>query len=98
MCDCPEGYKDPNYKDNQMPTGELFRFCVGRKFTIQGFGRYGHIELGVDEDPAVKRKFGLNSIWIEPKFIELIAKTRRRVDRPENGLGGVTSISRNSAR
>jgi len=70
-----------------MRTGELFRICVGRKFTIQGFGRYGHIELGVDEDPAVKRKFGLNSIWIEPQFIALITKTRRRVDRPDNGLG-----------
>jgi hypothetical protein len=70
-----------------MRTGELFRFCVGRKFTIEGFGRHGHIELRVDEDPAVKRKFGLNSIWIEPQFIELITKNRRRVDRPKNGLG-----------
>jgi hypothetical protein len=70
-----------------MRTGELFRFCVGRKFTIRGFDRYGYIELQVDDDPAVKRKFGLNWIWVEPQFVELISKTRRRVDRPDNGLG-----------
>jgi hypothetical protein len=71
-----------------MRTGELFRFCVGRRFTIRGFGRYGQIELRVDQDPTVRKKFGLNSIWIEPKFIELVSKTRRRVDRPEDGMGG----------
>jgi hypothetical protein len=88
ICDCPEAYKDPGYKDDpDMRTGELFRFCVGRKFTIRGFGRYGHIELRVDDDPEVTRKFGLNSIWVEPQFVELISKTRRRVDRPDNGLG-----------
>ena len=70
-----------------MRTGELFRFCVGRKFTIRGFDRYGYIELQVDDDPAVRRKFGLNWIWVEPKFVELISKARRRVDSPDNGLG-----------
>ena len=70
-----------------MRTGELFRFCVGRRFTIRGFDRYGYIELQVDDDPAVKRKFGLNWIWVEPQFVELVTKIRRRVDRPENGLG-----------
>jgi len=81
-------YKDPSYKDDpDMRTGELFRFCVGRKLTIQGFDRYGYLELRVDDDPAVKRKFGLNSIWVEPQFVELVRKTRRRVDRPDNGLG-----------
>jgi hypothetical protein len=88
MRDCPEGCKDPDYKDDpEMRTAELFRFCVGRKFTIRGFDRYGHIELQVDDDPAVKRKFGLNSIWVKPQFVELISRTRRRVDRPENGFG-----------
>ena len=88
VCDCPRMYKDPSYKDDpDMRTGELFRFCVGKKFTIQGFGRYGYLELRVDDDPAVKRKFGLNSIWVEPQFVELVRKTRRRVDRPDNGLG-----------
>ena len=70
-----------------MRAGELFRFCVGRKFTIRGFGRYGHVELRVHDDPTVKSEFGLNSIWIEPKFIELLSKTPRRVDQPRNGLG-----------
>src|SRR6202008_1793063 len=88
MCDCPKAYKDPNYKDDpDMRTGELFRFCVDRKLTIRGVGRYGHVELRVHDDPTVKSKFGLNAIWIEPKFIELVTKTRRRVGRPKNGLG-----------
>jgi hypothetical protein len=88
ICDCPEAYKDRNFKDDpEMRTAELFRFCVGKKFMIQGFDRYGYIELRVDENPAVKRKFGLNSIWIEPQFIELITKTRRGVGRPGNGFG-----------
>lgn len=70
-----------------MRTGELFRFCVGRKFTIEAFGPYGHIEFRVDQDPEVKKKFGLNSIWVEPQFVELLTPTRRKVERPEDGLG-----------
>jgi hypothetical protein len=33
---------------------------------VRVFDRYGYIELEVSDDPAVKKKFGLNSIWIEP--------------------------------
>ena len=88
VSDVPAGFKDPEYGDDlEMRTGELFRFCVGRKFVIRGFGRYGHIELQVDDDPAVKKKFGLNSIWIEPTFLELVTKTRRKVERPADGFG-----------
>jgi hypothetical protein len=88
IVDIPNDLKSPSYKDDpDMRTGELFRFCIGRTLTIRGFDRYGYIELEVDDDPAVKKKFGLNWIWVEPKFIELISKTRRQVDRTENGLG-----------
>jgi hypothetical protein len=69
-----------------MRTGELFRFCVGKKFTVRGFNRYGYIELQVDDDPAVKRKFGLNWIWIEPQFLELVTKAGK-VTRSANGFG-----------
>jgi len=63
-----------------MRTGELFGFRGA--FTIQGVERDGCIEPRVvDQDRATEKMFGLNSIWIEPKFVELISRTRRRVDR-----------------
>ena len=88
VCDCPLEFKDPGYRDEpELRTAELFRFCMGRKFVIRGFGRYGHIELQVDDDPAVEKKFGLNSIWIEPTFLRLVNKTRRKVERQADGFG-----------
>lgn len=88
ITDIPSDLKNPGYEDDpQMRTAALFRFCLGKKFVVRGFDRYGFVELRVDDDPAVKRKFGLNSIWVEPKSIQLISKTRRRIDRPDNGLG-----------
>ncbi len=88
VSDIPAGFKDPEYRDDpEMRTGELFRFCMGRKFVIRDFGRYGHIELQVDDDPVVKQEFGLNSIWMEPAYLELVSKTKRRVERPADGFG-----------
>ncbi len=88
ILDIPANLKDSGYKDvPEMRTAELFRFCVGRKFLIRGFDRYGFIELRVDDDPVVKRRFGLNSIWLEPYLLESISKARRAVSRPEDGLG-----------
>jgi hypothetical protein len=70
-----------------MRTAELFRFCVGRTFLVTGFNRYGFVELQVSDDLAVKKKFGLNWIWMEPGFIALVTKTKRKVTRPTNGFG-----------
>jgi hypothetical protein len=85
ILDIPEDLKDPNYDlkhDNRdswpMKTGELFRFCLGRVFRIYGFGRYGHAELEVSKSPAVRRKFGLNTIWIELEFLKLVRATPKR--------------------
>ena len=78
IADIPPDLKDPKYKDDPaMRTGELFRFCVGRTFLVTGFDRYRFVELQVSDDPAVKKKFGLNSIWMEPDFIALVTKTKR---------------------
>ena len=88
VADIPSDLKDPKYKDDpEMRTGELFRFCLKRTFLVRGFDRYGFIELRVDDDPVVKRKFGLNSIWLEPKFLVLVSNSTRRVSEPRNGLG-----------
>lgn len=61
--------------DNEMRTTELFRFCVGREFTVYGFDEYGHVELRPSEDADIEREFGsLHTIWIEP---ECVAVTKR---------------------
>jgi hypothetical protein len=59
----PDDLRDPEYdtKDadhREMRTAELFRFCLGREFTIQGFDKYG-LELRADKNKAVRAKFGL---------------------------------------
>jgi len=86
IIDIPYGFKDPDcdLKDplfREMRTAELFRFCLGREFMIQNFGRYGHADLSVHEDRAVRKKFGLNTIWIEPKFLERIKESRGKASR-----------------
>ena len=84
VIDIPAGFKDPNcdLKDalfRELRTGELFRFCLDREFAIQGFDQYGYAELSVDKDRSVHKKFGLNTIWIEPKFLKRIKVVRGKV-------------------
>jgi hypothetical protein len=86
IIDIPADLKDPSYdlKDNErreMRTAELFRFCLGRVFTVYGFGRYGYIELDVSKSLAVRKEFGLNTIWIEPEFLKRVRrrKTQKKV-------------------
>jgi len=75
-----EDVKDPNFdlrdvERKEMRTAELFRFCLGRVFTIFGFDRYGNVELHVSNSPAVRKKFGKwHSIWCEPKFVKLVKR------------------------
>jgi hypothetical protein len=96
---------NPGYKDDPpMRTAALFRFCLGKKFVVRGFDRYGFVELRVDDDPRVKKKFGLNSIWVEPKSIELYFKDLATSRSPEERTGlarglsrGRTEICRNGA-
>jgi len=75
IIEIPEDLKDPEYdfKDSErreMRTAELFRFCLGRVFTVYGFDRYEYVELEVSKSPVVRKKFGLNTIWIEPEFLK----------------------------
>lgn len=73
-----EYLKDSNYdlKDEghrEMRTAELFRFCVGREFTIKDFDEYGHAEIDASKNHAVRNEFGkYHTIWSEPKFLELL--------------------------
>ena len=82
VLDIPNDLKDPDFDtkhdtdESNFRTGELFRFCVGRVFTVYGFGRYGHVELQVDRSPAVRRKGFSGTIWIEPEFLRRVGHQR----------------------
>jgi hypothetical protein len=43
-------------------TPEVFKRALGRKFLVEGFDRYGYVELRVTKD---------DTIWIEPEFLSL---------------------------
>jgi hypothetical protein len=85
VLDIPQDLKDPNYdakhddgEEWEMRTGELFRFCLGRAFTIYGFGRYGHVELWVGRNQDVRKQFGPgHSIEIEPEFLKRVSKRKK---------------------
>ena len=76
IIEIPEDTKDPkaDLKSSgarEMRTAELFRFCLGRTFTVYGFGRYGHIELRVGMNREVRKGFDWShTIWIEPEFLK----------------------------
>ena len=63
-------------KSEGMRTAELFRFCMGRVFTVCGFDSYAHVELRVSNSPVVRKRFGRwHSIWCEPEFLSLVSRT-----------------------
>ena len=84
ITDISSDLKDPNYdlKDaehREMRTAELFRFCLGREFTVQDFCRYGFVELDPGANRVVRRKFGRHhTIWIEPEFLKRVRKARNK--------------------
>ena len=51
-------------------TPEVFANAVGKTFRIEGFGEYGHLELFARRGDAVDDSHPLDSIWIEPEFVE----------------------------
>ena len=82
ILDIPPYLKNPSYdlKDadhREMRTAELFRFCLGREFTVQDFGRYGTVELDAGANRAVRKEFGkYQTIWLEPEQLKVVRKKR----------------------
>lgn len=62
----PDGLED--YPD--FPSKSTFTKCVGREFAISGFNDAGMAELDIS---SVNGSVG-ETIWIEPKLLELISK------------------------
>ena len=83
IIDIPSDLKDPNYdlkgaERREWRTAELFRFCLGREFTVQEFGKYGTVELEAGANRAVRKKFGWShTIWLEPGHLNIVRKKKR---------------------
>ena len=88
VLEIPEDLKDRKAdlrspEAREMRTAELFRFCLGRTFTVYGFGRYGHAELRVGQNREVRKNFDWSdTIWIEPEFLKRVGYQRLKA-RPK---------------
>lgn len=51
-------------------TPELFQRVLGKTLRIDGFGRYGHLELNVLDDGSQAPDHGHHTIWIEPELVK----------------------------
>ena len=60
-------------KDDRLATQALFELCVGRVFPVVGFNDAGWLELEVGE--ALDKNPCMDSIWIEPEFVETVKTT-----------------------
>jgi len=62
----------PRFKDD-LGTKKLFKSMLGKVYTVQGFNRYGYVEL---------QPRRMEWVWVEPEF--LLLKTRARKQRKRN--------------
>jgi hypothetical protein len=82
IIDIPPHLKNPSYdlqdaEHREMRTAELFRFCLGREFTIRDFGKYGTVELEAGANREVGKKFGkYQTIWLAPEHLQVVRKKR----------------------
>ncbi|MFA5192266.1 MAG: hypothetical protein WC740_16275 [Verrucomicrobiia bacterium] len=55
-----------------MPEGtrQIFHRCVGKVLRVDGFGKYGHLELNVKDDGSQLPAGCGHTMWIEPEFVE----------------------------
>ena len=69
----------PPSVEEKMPeeTRQVFRRCVGQVLRIDGFGRYGHLELKVLDDGSQSPGNCDHTIWIESEFVEDVAPETR---------------------
>ena len=57
----------PGIKD-ELGTGKLFKSMLGKVYTVQGFDRYGNVELHPHK---------LDWVWVEPEFLKLRSRKRK---------------------
>jgi hypothetical protein len=71
----------PPSVEEQMPeeTRPIFLHCVGRVLRVDGFGKYGHLELNVKDDGSQSPDYCDHTIWIEPEFVEHVSSKESNV-------------------
>jgi hypothetical protein len=57
----------PGIKD-ELGTKKLFKSMLGKVYTVQGFDKYGYVEL---------RPKRWDTVWVEPEFLKLRARKRK---------------------
>jgi hypothetical protein len=70
--------KDPSTPDDpEMRTHELFRFCLGKVFTVTGFDKRQSVEVRADRNRELRKKFGSwHTIFLEPHEVEVVRRKR----------------------
>ena len=66
----PSGLRDSASID----TPQVFHQALGKTFRVQGFNAFGHLELVVVEQHPSNDTYHSDTIWIEPKFVSLVAR------------------------
>jgi hypothetical protein len=55
-------------------TPQVFEQALGKTFRVQDFNALGHLELVVAEQNPSAHTYESDTIWIEPKFVSLVAR------------------------
>ena len=55
-------------------TSQVFEQALGKTFRVQGFNAIGHLEFVVGEQHSSPHTYESDTIWIEPKFVSLVAR------------------------
>ena len=55
-------------------TPQVFEEALGKTFRVLGFNALGHLELVVAERRPSAHTYDSDTIWIEPKFVSLVAR------------------------
>ena len=63
----------PVLPEDELHTRSLLELCLGRVFPVVGFNDAGWLELEVGE--ALDKNPCMDSIWIEPEFVETVKTT-----------------------
>jgi hypothetical protein len=69
-----EGLPSDLHDTAGIDTPQVFERALGKTFRVQGFNALGHLELVVAEQNPSARTYGSDTIWIEPKFVSLVAR------------------------
>ena len=62
----------------EMDTPGVFRRALGKTFRVEGFDRYGHLELVVAERKPRPDAYESDTIFIEPEFVTLARRSRAK--------------------